>query len=186
VFSESTKRLCFRYSQDFTSCCSRTWLYVRITQVVLVLKAWRCPEEQLRLSTERCHGRPWWRCSFSHNWWPKTWRDQTLELRLGTMKRAYEAIGEAQLKWKIAVFWRCQYYEWPPRTAAAEYWQLEPRKQGMCYKGQSWRSDPSPWRNPDFVSGSQTLDSWSLLLLLTVPWYFFPLEGRKDFSEAHS
>ena len=36
----------------------------------------------------------------------------------------------------------------PPRTAAAvEYRQLEPRRQAVCYKGQSWRSDPSPWRS---------------------------------------
>jgi hypothetical protein len=37
-----------------------------------------------------------------------------------------------------------------PRTAAAvEYRHLEPRGQGVCYKGQSWRSDPSHWRNPE-------------------------------------
>ena len=38
----------------------------------------------------------------------------------------------------------------PPRIAAAvEYRQLEPRRQAMCYKGQGWRSDLSPWRSPE-------------------------------------
>ena len=26
---------------------------------------------------------------------------------------------------------------------------MEPRGQGVCYKEQSWRSDPSPWKNPE-------------------------------------
>jgi hypothetical protein len=30
-----------------------------------------------------------------------------------------------------------------------EYRQLEPRRQSVCYKGQGWRSDPSPWRSSE-------------------------------------
>jgi hypothetical protein len=30
-----------------------------------------------------------------------------------------------------------------------EYRQLEPKRQCVCYKGQGWRSDPSPWRSPE-------------------------------------
>jgi hypothetical protein len=26
-----------------------------------------------------------------------------------------------------------------------EYRLLQPRRKSVCYKGQSWRSDPSPW-----------------------------------------
>jgi hypothetical protein len=26
---------------------------------------------------------------------------------------------------------------------------VEPRRQGVCYKEQRCRSDPSPWRNPE-------------------------------------
>jgi hypothetical protein len=46
-----------------------------------------------------------------------------------------------------------------PRTAAAvEYRQLEPRRQGVCYKGQGWRSDLGGAQK--IVSGSQTLNNW--------------------------
>jgi hypothetical protein len=34
-------------------------------------------------------------------------------------------------------------------AAAVKYRQLEPRRQDVCYKGHSWRSDPSPWRNTE-------------------------------------
>ena len=34
-----------------------------------------------------------------------------------------------------------------PRTAAVEYGELEPGGQGVCCKGQSWRSDSSLWRS---------------------------------------
>jgi hypothetical protein len=30
-----------------------------------------------------------------------------------------------------------------------EYRQLEPRRQGVCYKRKTWRSDPSLWRHLD-------------------------------------
>jgi hypothetical protein len=39
VFSDSTKKLCARDSQGYTLTCSWNWSCVRITQVVLVLKA---------------------------------------------------------------------------------------------------------------------------------------------------
>ena len=78
---------------------------------------------------------------------------------------------------------------WPPRTAAVvEYRQLEPRRQAVCYKGQSWKSDPSPWRSPEdheLDPRHWTIGVWVLLLVVTVPWCF-PLEGRKYFSGAHS
>jgi hypothetical protein len=50
---------------------------VRLTQVVLVLKTCRGHEEQLRLGTVRVHGRP---------------RGHSKDLRLRTMKRAYERL----------------------------------------------------------------------------------------------
>jgi hypothetical protein len=34
-------------------------------------------------------------------------------------------------------------------AAEVEYRQLNPRRQGLFYKEWSWRSNPSPCRNPD-------------------------------------
>ena len=70
-------------------------------------------------------GGHWWRCSLSCNWWPRT-------------EGVMQYFGDASTM------------RWPPRTAAAvEYRQLDPRRHVMCYKGQGWRSDQSPWSSPE-------------------------------------
>jgi len=33
-------------------------------------------------------------------------------------------------------------------SRAVKYRQLELRRQGICYKGQSWKHNPSPWKRP--------------------------------------
>jgi hypothetical protein len=104
------------------------------------------------------------------------WRSHAKKLRCGTMKRANERLlVKPSYSGRQQRFGDASTMRWPPRTAAAvECRQLEPRRQDVCYKGQGWKSDPSPWRSQKIVSGSQTLDGWSLILLLivTVPWYF--------------
>jgi hypothetical protein len=58
MFSENTKKLYSRDSQGCTFCCSWTWQHIRVTQVVLALRALRDQEELLRLGTVRGHERP--------------------------------------------------------------------------------------------------------------------------------
>jgi hypothetical protein len=73
-------------------------------------------------------------------------RYQAKQARLGIMKRPYERLllkpnysGRQQCFGDVSIM-RCS-----PKTAAAlEYRQLESREQGVCYKGQCWRSYPSP------------------------------------------
>ena len=78
-------------------------------------------------------------------------RGHAKELRLGTMKRAYKRLlVKPSYSGRQQCFGDVSTMKWPPRRAAAmEYRQLELRRQGMCYKGQSWRSDPSPWKSPE-------------------------------------
>ena len=80
----------------------------------------------------------------------RDWRGHAEELRLGTMKRAYERLlVKPSYSGRQQCFRDANTMRWPPRTAAAvEYRHLEPRGWGVCYKGQSWRSDPSTWRSP--------------------------------------
>jgi hypothetical protein len=75
-----------------------------------------------------------------------------------------------------------------PKTAAVEYVYLEPRRQGVYYKGQSWRSDPSPWRNredPEWIPDITQLEFY-FAFDCDCALIFFPLEGRKYFSGSHS
>jgi hypothetical protein len=116
--------------------------------VVLVLKAWKSHEEQLRLRTVTGLGRPLMKVQPQLQFMTQDWRGHAKELRLGTMKRAYERLLVKPSCRRQQCFGDASTMRWPPRKAAAvEYRQLEPRRQGMCYKGQSWRSDPSPWRS---------------------------------------
>jgi hypothetical protein len=69
-----------------------------------------------------------------------------------------------------------------------EYRQLEPSRQGVCYKGWSWRSEPSPRRSLE--DHEWILDTGQLELDFDFDCdcvlRFFPLEGRKYFSGADS
>jgi hypothetical protein len=70
------------------------------------------------------------------------------------------------------------------RTAAAvEYRQLEPRRQAVCYNGQGWRCDPSPWRSLE--DGEWIPDigpvEFDFALDCDLALIFFPLERRKVF-----
>jgi hypothetical protein len=61
-----------------------------------------------------------------------------------------------------------------------EYRHLEPRRQGVYYKGQSWRSDPSPWRNPqdrEWIPDMGQLE-FDCGFDCDCVLIFFPLEGR--------
>jgi hypothetical protein len=69
-----------------------------------------------------------------------------------------------------------------------EYRQLEPRRQGVGYKGQSWRSDSSPWRNPEDHERIPAIEllEFDFAFDCDCALIFFPLEGRRYFSGAHS
>jgi hypothetical protein len=69
-----------------------------------------------------------------------------------------------------------------------EYRQLEPRGQAVCYKGQSWRSDPSPWRSPEYCEWITDIGQLELDFAFDCDGVliFFPLEVRKYFNGAHS
>jgi hypothetical protein len=73
-------------------------------------------------------------------------------------------------------------------TAGVEYRRLEPRGQAVWYKVQGWRSDPSPWRNPEdreWIPDIEQLES-DFPFDCDYALIFFPVEGRKYFSGAHS
>jgi hypothetical protein len=58
-----------------------------------------------------------------------------------------------------------------------EYRQLEPRRQGVCYKGQSWRSDPSPWRSPEDREWIPDIGRLECAFAFDRALKIFPLEG---------
>jgi hypothetical protein len=67
---------------------------------------------------------------------------------------------------------------WPPPVAeAVEYRQPKPRRQSVCYKWQSWRSDPSPWRSPE---EHWTVGVWFCFWLWLCP-DIFPSWSKKVF-----
>ena len=112
------------------------------------------------------------------------------ELKLGTMKRAYEGLLVKPSCSRIKqCFGGASTMRWPLTTAAAvEYRNLEPRRQGVCYKGQSWRSGPSPWRNPEdreWIPDMGQLE-FDFAFDCDCTLIYFSLEGRKYFSGAHS
>ena len=60
-----------------------------------------------------------------------------------------------------------------------EYRHLEPIRQGVCYKGQGWRSDPSPWRSPEdreWIPDIGQLE-FDFAFDCDCALIFFPLEG---------
>ena len=119
------------------------------------------------------------------------WRGHAKELRLGTMKRAYERLlVKPNYSRSQQCFGDASAMRWSPRTAAAaEYRQLESRRQAVCYKGQSWRSDPSPWRGPkdcELYPRHWTIIVWVLLLIVTMPWYFSLLKEESILMEPTS
>jgi hypothetical protein len=67
-----------------------------------------------------------------------------------------------------------------------EYRQLEPRKQGVCYKGQSWRSDSSPWRSPEDHEWIPDIVPLEFDFDFDCAMIVFPSERRKYFDGAHS
>jgi hypothetical protein len=74
--------------------------------------------EALHCEWEAMEGH-WWRCILSCNWWPRNEGVMQKELRLSTMRRAYE-----RLLLKPSYIGRQQHFgdastmRWPPRTAA--------------------------------------------------------------------
>jgi hypothetical protein len=58
----------------------------------------------------------------------------------------------------------------------------------VCYKGQSWRSDPRPWRipeDPEWIPDIGQLE-FDFDFDCDCALIFSPLEVRKYFSGAHS
>jgi hypothetical protein len=137
----------------------------------------------------RRHGRPLVKVQPQLQLMDQDWRDHAKELRLGTMKRAYERLLlKPSYSGRQQCFGDDSTMRWPPRTAAAvEYRWLDPRRQCVCYKEHGWRSDPSPWRSPeDRVSwipdiGRLEIDFCFWLWLCPD---IFP-SWRMFFSEAH-
>jgi hypothetical protein len=71
-------------------------------------------------------------------------------------------------------------------VAAVEYRHLEPKRQGVCYKGQSWRSDSSPWRSledGEWISDIGQLE-FDFAFECDCAVIFFPLDVRRHFSGA--
>jgi hypothetical protein len=76
------------------------------------------------------------------------------------MKRAYEKLlVKPCYRGRQQCFGDASTRRRPPRTAVAvEYRHLDPRRQGVSYKGQSWRSDQALGGALKIISGSQILD----------------------------
>ena len=110
--------------------------------MVLVLKAWRGHEEQLRLGTVRGHGRPLVKVQPQLQLMAQDWRGHAKDLRLGTMKRAYERLlVKPSCSGRPQCIGDASTMGWSPRTAVA----VECINLSLdCYRGQSWRSDTSP------------------------------------------
>jgi hypothetical protein len=52
----------------------------------------------------------------------------------------------------------------------------------VCYKGKSWRSDPSPWRKPEDHEWIPDIEQLEFDFDCYCALIFIPLEGRKYFS----
>ena len=116
----------------------------------------------------------------------KNWRNHAKELRLATMKRAYEKLFmRTSCSGRQQSFGDTSTMKWPPSTAAAvEYRHLEPRKKSVCYKEQSWSSVPSLWRSPEdheWIPDIGRLE-FDFAFDCDCALTFFPLEGRKCFK----
>ena len=119
------------------------------------------------------------------------WRGHAGKLRHSTMKRTYEKLFvkvQSRCSRRQQCFGDANTMRWPPRTAAAavEYRQLENRTQGVCYKKQSWRSDPSPCKS---LEDHERIPDIGLLdfnfgCVCDCALIFFPLEVRRYFSGA--
>ena len=119
----------------------------------------------------------------------KNWRNHAKELRLATMKRAYEKLFmRTSCSGRQQSFGDTSTMKWPPSTAAAvEYRHLEPRKKSVCYKEQSWSSVSSPLEEPRrswMDLRHWTVRVWFWFWLLLCP-DIFP-SWRKCLSGAHS
>lgn len=164
----STEKLCSRHGQGCTLC----WMLNLIAQE----------------SPRWCW---FWRC----------WRDLGEHLPLGTVwqgqgwspwrkpRRGYWSKYSSVAARDPSSFGNPSAMRWPPRTAAAlEYRQLEPKRQGVCYKGQNWRCDLSPWRSLEdceCISDIGWLE-FDFIFYSDCALIFFPLEGRRYFSGTHS
>jgi hypothetical protein len=147
VFPESTEKLCSKGCHGCTSCWQSDLIMDKNHPGDTGFETWR--------------GSSWWEASTVRGqerslvkaqpqWQLKAqdWRAHAEKLRLSTVKRAYEKLFvkvQSSYNRRQQCFGDANTMRWPPRTAAAvKYRQLELRRQGVCYKGQSSRSDPSP------------------------------------------
>ena len=132
----------------------------------------------------------WWRRSLRYNWWPRSEGVMPKELRLGTMKKAYgRLLVDPSYSRRKQCFEDASTVSWPQRTVAAvEYWHLKPRRPGVCYKGQSWRNDTNPWRNPEDCEWTTYIGQLEFKFAFDCDCalIIFCFEGRKYVSETHS
>jgi hypothetical protein len=72
------------------------------------------------------------------------------------------------------------------RSGVIEQWST--RRQGVCYKGQSWRGRPSLWRSPEDREWIPDIEwlQFDFAFDCDCALIFFPLEERKYFSGTHN
>jgi hypothetical protein len=129
----------------------------------------------------------WWRCSLSCNWWPRT---------EGVMQRSWGlALWREPMRgccWSLVTVDDSSVLEMPvpwddhqehQQQGSTGSWSLE---DNVCTtKGRAREVTQALGGIQKIVSGSQTLDSWSLILLLivTVSWYFSLLKEESILVE---
>jgi hypothetical protein len=169
--SENTEKLCFRGSYGFTSCWQPYLVMCKSHPGGTGFGTWR--GVAVMLGTVRGQKKPLVKVQPQWQLRAQDWRGHAGKLRLSTMKRDYEWLFvkvQSSCSGRQQCFGDASAMRWPSRTAAAvEYGQLESRRQCVCYKGQSWRSNPSPRR------------SLILFLIVTDPWYFSLLKEKNVF-----
>jgi hypothetical protein len=72
-------------------------------------------------------------------------------------------------------------------AASVENRHLEPRRQGVGYRRQSWKSDPSPWRSTQDCEWFPDIGQLEFDFAFDGDYtlIFFPLEVRKYFNGPH-
>jgi hypothetical protein len=139
----------------------------------------------MRLHTVKGCGRTWVKVHSRLQLMAQDWRGYAKEVRLGTMKRAYRGNWWSLLQQKTTEVWRCQYHEMTTKNSSNSGVQAVSTRCVLQRAGlKKW---PKTLEEPRRLwVESQTLDGWSLILLLivTVPWYFSFLKEESILVEA--
>jgi len=131
----------------------------------MILKGLRGHEQHLSLRIVRGHRRLLVKVQPQLQLTDQDWRGYAKDLRIGTIKRAYERL---LVRPSCSIRTQCigdaSTMGWSPRTAAAMEWI---NLSLACCRGQSWRCEARPLEGPRWC-GSQTLKQEFVTLKL--PW----------------